>query len=323
MWEPDQTRLDFAPHVEFGEILTTPILDIAARFWDNERYEAFKVCYRSMRIIDDAVDDRKAAGAIPVPQRREVRRLIEQWTASLKRQQPRDSFQKDLIAVMSKFGIPVWPWERLAQAMIYDLDHDGFATFKTFRQYCGGAAIAPASVFMHLCGVVERDHGYDPPRFDIRAAAASLAMFSYLVHLIRDFAKDYKNNLVYFSRDLLDEHRVSIAEIDAAVSGTISPSFRGLLKHYLSLAESYRRRARYKIDQLSPRLGERYRLSLEIVYSLYLQTMERFEPIPDHFSPDAWSPGPEEIQQRIDQTVAVCEFGSRRIQGKNGVRRRY
>ncbi len=44
---------------DFQKIVTNPILDIAARYWDNDRYEAFKICYKSMRIIDDFVDDRK------------------------------------------------------------------------------------------------------------------------------------------------------------------------------------------------------------------------------------------------------------------------
>lgn len=53
------TKLDFDRNLDFQQILTNPILDIAARFWEDERYEAFKICYRSMRFIDDMVDDRK------------------------------------------------------------------------------------------------------------------------------------------------------------------------------------------------------------------------------------------------------------------------
>jgi hypothetical protein len=56
----NNTYIDFAIDVEFDKILTNPILDIAARFWEKDRYEAFKVCYRSMRVIDDLVDNRKA-----------------------------------------------------------------------------------------------------------------------------------------------------------------------------------------------------------------------------------------------------------------------
>ena len=47
-------------HGDFEKILTNPILDIAARVWETDRYDAFKTCYRSMRWIDDLVDNRKA-----------------------------------------------------------------------------------------------------------------------------------------------------------------------------------------------------------------------------------------------------------------------
>lgn len=55
------------PHeLDFQQILTNPILDIAAHVWEEERYNAFKICYRTMRILDDLVDDRKSiASAAP------------------------------------------------------------------------------------------------------------------------------------------------------------------------------------------------------------------------------------------------------------------
>ena len=64
--QPDGS-LDFAVNLDFSEILTNPILDIAARFWDDDRYAAFKICYRSMRLIDDLVDERKESGG-PITQ---------------------------------------------------------------------------------------------------------------------------------------------------------------------------------------------------------------------------------------------------------------
>jgi len=51
--------LDFALHIDFEAILKNPILDIAERLWEEERYEAFRVCYRSMCIIDNIGDNRK------------------------------------------------------------------------------------------------------------------------------------------------------------------------------------------------------------------------------------------------------------------------
>ena len=57
----DAGHFDFNWDLDFNQILTNPILDIGARFWEDERYNAFRICYRSMRLLDDLVDNRKIA----------------------------------------------------------------------------------------------------------------------------------------------------------------------------------------------------------------------------------------------------------------------
>lgn len=53
-------QFDFCHELDFQQILTNPILDIAAHVSEEERYKTFKICYRTMRILDDLVDDRKS-----------------------------------------------------------------------------------------------------------------------------------------------------------------------------------------------------------------------------------------------------------------------
>ena len=163
---------------EFEKILTNPILDIAARFWDAERYEAFKICYRSMREIDDLVDHRKASGN-PLTQTElaEFRNRIKEKMETLADPQA----SGELAQTLTRFQIPSWPWLRLSEAMDYDLEHNGFSTFQVFLRYCEGAAIAPAAVFVHLCGVKKEREEFCAPEFDIRKCARDLALFSYLV----------------------------------------------------------------------------------------------------------------------------------------------
>jgi len=305
----NSTGRDFVTNLDLGQIQKNPILDIAARFWDEERYQAFRICYRSMRIIDDLVDDRKAKGLeISDDEREQYSRMISDWIEPIKRRRPDDALQHELVATIERFKIPIWPWEKLASAMLYDLNHDSFPTFRTFLQYSEGAAVAPASVFMHLCGVARQNGGYFPPYFDIQKTARPLAIFSYLVHIIRDFQKDQKNHLNYFASDILVRHGLSGSKLrEIAETGEIGQSFRNLMVQYLGFAEYYCRKARETIDRILPLLKSRYRLSLEIIYNLYSQIFERINPRKGSFTSSELNPGPEEIRDRIDRTIAAFQ----------------
>ena len=136
--------LDFTSQPDFQKILTNPILDIAARFWEDDRYEAFKVCYRSMRIIDDMVDDRKASGLkLNENEKQQYTNIILDWLHSFNEKKDSDNFLNELLETIDKFKMPHWPWQRLSKAMIYDINNEGFPNFLTFLRYTEGAAIAP------------------------------------------------------------------------------------------------------------------------------------------------------------------------------------
>jgi phytoene/squalene synthetase len=301
-----EPQIDFLNDLDFSDILTNPILDIAARFWEAERYQAFRVCYRSMRAVDNLVDDRKATGGTMTPRERELYRgMILDWMTSLRRGERTDGFQAELLDTLQRFHIPLWPWERLAAAMVYDLEHDGFRSFLKFLRYCEGAAIAPASVFMHLCGVRNSAGGYVRPPFDIRKVARPLAVFSYLVHIMRDFRQDTQHGLVYFADDIMAAHGLSGAALRNLSSDEVPrPSLRGLMADYRRLAEFYRVEARFTMDRLLTNLPDRYRLSVEIIYSLYLQILERVDPAAGTFATDELNPQPAEVLARIKETVA-------------------
>lgn len=305
MTTPEITGLDFAVDVDFSEILTNPILDIAAHFWERERYEAFQVCYRSMRVIDDLVDNRKESGhQLTAHERNLFESMINDWVDSIRRGRPVDDFQATLLETQQRFGIPLWPWERLAGAMRYDLRHDGFPTFRSFLRYCEGAAIAPASVFMHLCGLGRTRGRVTPPAFDIRIEARPLALFSYLVHILRDFQKDTTNHHNYFPESLLTRFQLIRADLEtAAQGGSISKGLRQLVNLYRGFAGHYRKKARCRLDELLPSMQPRYQLSLEVIYDLYLQIFERIKPDIGSFTTSELNPTADEVETRLDSLL--------------------
>jgi len=292
-------------NTDFHEILTNPILDVAATFWDDERYDAFKTCYRSMRVVDDLVDDRKARGdKLSKGELRQLTSMLDDWVEEIGSAASGDPFTEELIETRARFLIPLWPWQGLSKAMVYDLHHDGFRTFRVFRRYCEGAAIAPASIFMHLCGVTKENGRYHAPRFDIRKAARPLALFAYLVHIIRDFQKDQHDNLNYLADVLMEENGLSRQDlIEIADGGRITPGFRRLMGRYYDFAEYYRCKARRTIDETGVYLEQRYRLSLELIYSLYLQIFERIDPRCGSFTTSELNPSPEEVRKRVGLTL--------------------
>jgi phytoene/squalene synthetase len=296
---------------DFTEILTNPFLDIAARFWDQQRYLAFRVFYRSMRLIDDVVDDFKVVQhGESSPDAEQVRRLIRNWLCAVEQRRPQDAAQMTFVETLEKYEAPLWPWERLCRAMEYDLAASGFPSLLSFLRYSEGAAIAPAAVFMHLCGLTQDGRSYQAPRYDIRQAARPLAIFSYLVHIMRDFRKDQLEGLNYFAEDILERRGLTSAELrHTAESGTITPDFRSLIEEYLGFAAYYRKRAREVIDTIAPMLQSRYLLSVELIYSLYSLVLERITAgIGQDKLPD-FNPGPSELRERIENTV--LEFSKR------------
>ena len=302
-------RVNQSPDLQ--QILNNPILDIAARFWEDERYNAFRICYQSMRSVDDLIDNRKADfRQISPVEKQQLTAVVHDWLTAMKEATPRDLFQKQLAETRAKFQIPLWPWQNLSKSMIYDMSHEGFKDFKAFIRYSEGAAVSPGAIFMHLCGVVKEKGYYRPPHYHIGKAARPLALFCYLVHIIRDFQKDQNDNLNYFADNLVSENELNPQLLKEIAAGSkISLSFRNLMGQYYTFAEYYRRKARQMIDKISVYLEPRYQLSLEIIYSLYLQIFERIDVTNGRFTTAELCPLPEEVQNRINLTISSFESG--------------
>jgi phytoene synthase len=303
-------NLNFARDIDFQQVLSNPILDIAARFWEDDRYEAFKTSYISMRVMDDLVDERKIKGQnISEAEKNSISFKINAWVLALEEGSPLDSLQQKLLETIHRFHIPLWPWGKLAKSMIYDLYHDGFKDLKTFIQYSEGAAISPGSIFMHLSGAVKENGRYHAPGFDIQSAARPLALFCYLIHIIRDFQIDQNNNLNYLAEDLITKNGLDRQKLrEIAAGGEIPIGFRRLIKEYHKAAEHYMNKAREKLDQLALSLKPRYHLSLEIIYSLYNQIFERIDISNGRFTTEELNPSPEDVHARINETIEAFEI---------------
>ena len=291
--------------IDFDKIIDHPNILISANFWEPERYQAARVCYKFMRHIDDLIDNHKAEHKAIAPHEKEQFTVdVQRWLELFLNAGKHDPSQVELIQTIGKFRIPLWPLEDFARSMIYDINHDGFDTLQAYLDYSKGASVAPASIFVHLSGLRENGNGYLLPEFDVRDAATPCALFSYLVHIIRDFQKDYHNNLNYFAGDMMAKHGLTIAGLRRMAFGEpLSDGFRKMIREYLQLADKYRMETVAVMEKICPLLGFRYSLSLHIIFNLYLMVFERINPETGTFTAAELVPTPAETRERVLQVI--------------------
>lgn len=290
--------------IDFHKMKDHPNILIAARFWEDDRYEAARTIYKFMRSIDDMIDDRKALdGMLSCMEKKMYADQVNAWIDCLGLDRSNDPFFGEVTDTIHRFRIPLHFFYNFARSMVFDIHHDGFRTFDEFLDYAEGASNGPASVFVHLCCLENLQGEYVPANMNISDVARPCAIFSYLVHIIRDFQKDQFNNLNYFALDILEKHGLTPHELrQIARGGMIPDGFRAVVKEYKTQAGKYKEATEKMIRSLEGRLEDRYMLSLRIIFDLYLQIYDRIDPENGSFIMAELNPAPEEVKER----VALC-----------------
>ena len=290
----DITRIDKHPNIL-----------IAASFWDEDRYHAAKICYRFMREIDDLVDDHKSNGTkVPCMEKQLLSDKVNNWINCLEESASNDPSIQELINTIDAYKIPLMYFHNFTMAMHYDINHNSFPTFESFIEYAEGASVAPASVFVHLCCLQKENGSYIEPSIDILEVARPCALFSYLVHVIRDFQKDQNENLNYFAIDVLKENNLTANDLkEIAISGNIPQEFRDVIRFYKAKAEEYKHDTIQQINRLQNLVNGRYMMSLNIIFQLYLSVFDRIDIENGTFTAEELTPTNEEI------AAMVLDFG--------------
>lgn len=287
--------------IVFENIEKHPNILIAARFWDEKRYHAAKVCYKFMRMIDDHIDDRKAKDdEISCLEKEEMSEKVNRWIDCLDIAPDNDPFYLELADTISTFNIPLQLFHNFAKSMLHDINHNGFSTLEEFMDYAEGASVAPASIFVHLCCLSEENDEYSTPDYDVVKVARPCAIFSYLVHIIRDFQEDQMNNLNYFAVDILKQHNLLPSDLkEIANGGSVPDSFRDVIGEYYELAKSYGEQTLQELQNLSTKLSGRYLFSLHMIYNLYKMVFDRIDVKNGNFTRKELNPTPLEIRDKV------------------------
>jgi phytoene/squalene synthetase len=299
-----ETR-DILNNIDFEKMNDHPNILIAARFWDDDRYNAAKTCYRFMRSIDDMIDDHKALNnTLTLAEKQLFTVQVNDWIKCLDKPTSNDPLIKEVIDTITWFKIPLNLFHNFAKSMVYDINNNGFATYNDFLKYAEGASVAPASLFVHLCCLKKVEGEYVSPAFDIIEIARPCALFSYLVHIIRDFQKDQINNLNYFAIDILKKNNLFPSDLKRLANGEpVTENFRNVINEYYLKAEYYRIKTLKEIEKLSARIEVRYLLSLHIIYNLYLQVFDRIKISTGRFTTEELNPSPVEIKNTVIEVI--------------------
>lgn len=301
----NELYLNIFNSIDFEKIVDHPNILIAANFWDAERYQAARNCYKFMRAIDDLIDNYKTEHVtISAENQSEFEVHVSDWINTVIETKREIPSHRELIETVQRFCIPFWPLEAFAKSMIYDIYHDGFPTLQGFIDYAGGASVAPASIFVHLAGLTKSDGKYIAPKFDVKEVATPCAIFSYLVHIIRDFQKDHLNNLNYFPNDLIAKYGMNRAGLLEMTKGAaITPGFRKMIGELYEVADFYREKTLRMIQYIKPLVEPRSQLSLEIIFDLYLMVFERINIEKGTFTSVELNPTWQEIKERVGKVI--------------------
>jgi phytoene/squalene synthetase len=310
---PTQTNyLAILNRIPIEQIKDHPNILVAAGFWEEERYQAAKTCYAFMRKIDDLIDNFKASHSrISESQRGSFLRRVDEWILMARARNQTLPEQKAVNETIARFHIPEWTIDDFARSMVYDINHDGFSTLQAFLEYSRGATVAPSSIFVHLCGLRKSGDEWLDPLFDVRSAATPCAIFSYLVHIIRDFQKDQLNNLSYFGDDRILANDLNRGLMRQIAEGMVpTRGFRNLMAEYCQLADEYRQQTYRVLEQITPLIEPRYHLSLLIIFNLYLMVFERIDCERGTFTADELNPTSQEIYDRVYRTIHEFQYQS-------------
>ncbi len=176
-----------------------------SRSLPKAKQKLFVASYASMRVIDDYVDDE----FLPLNKnKRNIKRQfsvgkISKWkndailSAAGDYNDDNGEYSKIFTALnscLSKSNLGAGAWSRLADAMYFDVKESKLNDWGDFLNYCIGATIAPAEVFLYILGCHMDDNGnyIDDSNMNFSSMAKEMAVFCYLVHIMRDIAKDFK-----------------------------------------------------------------------------------------------------------------------------------
>ena len=272
-----------------------PLVRAAEQFLDPQQRAFFELSYASMRFVDDLVDERFLA--LSPRERREERpfvlRALEDWLsqvetcAGVRAVSQAPDLEPELFGALGHFlrrsTLGVRPWQRLVRALRRDVYELPIETWPEYLEYCEGACVAPATVFVYLVGSEFAADGashYVPAEAPERIARP-LAIFAYLVHLLRDLNSDAARDpqLVHLPRAWFQaaEHDFPSSVRALAAGEALTEPVASLLFGHL---ESAHEKAQAGLERSQSLLQTPAHAALHFVVERYVEAWREMRAVP-------------------------------------------
>ncbi|MEP6147478.1 MAG: squalene/phytoene synthase family protein, partial [Nisaea sp.] len=190
------------------------------------------------------------------------------------------------------------PWTGLADAMRRDVYEQPMPDWDDFLGYAAGATVAPATIFIYLLGAkpAERGFAWDLPELPVHYAA-DLGIFCYLVHILRDLAKDAERSerLVTIPDSLIEDAELQKIGLSDAIRAR-DPRVGSLAADLRERASFHLNAGRDCLQPLRPLIGRREQLALSGLIGIYESLFDRFSA--DYFAGMADAPALEQALRK-------------------------
>ncbi len=276
----------------------------AARLLPGPRQDFFFATYAAMRLIDDAVDDDFLCRPI---KERELERDamladIDNWQSQCLGEREEGPLPAQVYRALQATAhcsdLGETPWTGLAGAMRRDVREQPMPDWGDFLGYAAGATVAPATIFIYLLGAkpAERGFSWNLPEPPVHYAA-DLGIFCYLVHILRDLAKDAERSerLVTVPDSLIELAGLQKAGLTDAIRSH-DPRVGSLAADLRQRASSHLEAGRGALKILKPLIGRREQLALSGLIGIYETLFDRFSA--DYFGGMAEAPALEQTLRK-------------------------
>jgi len=256
----------------------------AARLLSRPRQDFFFATYAAMRVIDDFVDETFLTQAPEQRNRGRAAALqaVSDWSGQcVSFQATPGPLHPDIVAALAatagRSDLGPWPWPALAEAMRADVEEREMRSWSDFLSYCDGATVSPAAIFIYLLAAdadPERGFRYDLDR-PARDHAVDLAIYCYIVHILRDLAKDAERSprLITIPADMLDAVGLARDELGQALRDK-SPAIGALAGLLIEKALPHRDAGHKSLRAVGAHLGIVERGALNGLIAVYDRLFE-------------------------------------------------